>query len=134
MVQDYDNQVFLAEVVNVKYDDLDPESDDYQELLADRKRQELDGGWWARAKDFASAPNNHTMIAHVSAKTWVDIDALELAVLHMLLIAAIRPDYDIGAEFTKARKRKLRWDARRHRGPVTLGDVMAEFLSDQDAI
>jgi len=134
MVQKYKGGIFVVEVVNVKYDDLDRDDWNYEELFAERKRQELEGGYWIEASDLRRLINNHGMIAHVCEKTWVDIDAFEPAVLHAFLISGIRPEYDVAAQFAKARERKLRWASRSKAGPMTAGELVAEFLDDQEAI
>lgn len=134
MVQNYKGNIFVVEVVNVKYDDLDRDDWNYEDLLAERRRQELEGGYWIEASDLRRLNNNHGMIAHVCEKTWVDVDAFERAVLHAFVISGVRPEYDVAAQFAKARERKLRWAARSKSGPMTIGELVAEFMDDQEAM
>lgn len=132
MVQNFKGGVFIVEVLNVRYDDLDPEADNYQELYRDRRRQELEGGYWIPVRDLAHLfpDSNWGTIGHVCEKTWVDIDALELATLHALLIAGVRPSYDVGEQFKKARQRKARWE-RRDRGPKHISECVLELFEEE---
>ena len=72
--------------------------------VLDRAPDDTEGGYWIKAEDLKVAHDGWNMIAHVCAKTWVDIDAYEGAVKAALMLFGIRPNYDVAAEFREARR------------------------------
>lgn len=87
----------------------------------ERDPEDTEGGYWIRARDLGF--DLHFPILHVSEKTWVDIDAFELAVLHAIAIFNIKADYSVAEKFAQAR------NARRNSGSFEhIGDAAARVI------
>jgi len=79
----------------------------------ERDPEDTESGYWFRAKDLEA--DLHFPILHVCEKTWVDIDALEQAVVYAVDAFGLKPRYSVADRFARARKDREIEDSAGHR-------------------